>query len=431
MLNTLPSLNRFYLFALLVLSGILGGCGGGGVSNSNSPISVQPGTADVFAGNPVVFGISGGKGPYTVFSSNQTAIPLASNSVSGNSFVINPSPVGADTVVTITAQDANGAIGTSTVTVKPALVNLTVTPDPAAPGTGCTPAVCSGQNAAVTVQTVGPSRTVRFDVVQGDYLFTSNVPGTTFVSSITAVTDVNGLATVRLRANVNAPTQTAIIRATDVGSGAFLQTAFTIAQFTDGVGTLSVLPAKVTIETTAPASCSSGAQAFYTILGGTPPYRIINSSPQIATVSPTSVPTNGGGFTATTVGALCGEATFVITDATGRTITATLDNKLSAAAATPPATPPTSPPPPAALTVAQAGGGTTCPTGAFPRAINYTITGGTAPYFVGISPSGATVTPVSSSAPYTFTVTVNSAGTYTINVSDSGGASRLVTLACT
>ena len=429
MLNTLPSLNRFYLFALLILSGILGGCGGGGVSNSNSPISVQPGTADVFAGNPVVFGISGGKGPYTVFSSNQTAIPLASNSVSGNSFVINPSPVGADTVVTITAQDANGAIGTSTVTVKPALVNLTVTPDPAAPGTGCAPAVCSGQNAAVTVQTVGPSRTVRFDVVQGDYLFTSNVPGTTFVSSITAVTDVNGLATVRLRANVNAPTQTAIIRATDVGSGAFLQTAFTIAQFTDGAGTLTVLPAAMTITTSVPSSCSSGAQIFYTIFGGTPPYRIVSSSTQGAVVSPGTVTTNGGGFTATTVGILCGVTTFVITDATGRTISATLDNVLSAAATTPPTTPPTSPPASTLTVTGQASNPATC-VSPYPRVFNYTIAGGTAPYFVGISPPGATSTTVTSAAPYTFAVTVNQAGNYTINVSDSAGSSRLVTLAC-
>ena len=423
MLNSLPSLNRFYLFALLILSGILSGCGGGGVSNSNTPISVQPGAADVFAGNPVVFGISGGKGPYTVFSSNQTAIPLASNSVSGNSFVINPSPVGADTVVTITAQDANGAIGTSTVTVKPALVNLTVTPDPAAPGTGCAPAVCSGQNAAVTVQTVGPSRTVRFDVVQGDYLFTSNVPGTTFVSSITAVTDVNGLATVRLRANVNAPTQTAIIRATDVGSGAFLQTAFTIAQFTSGEGILSVLPANMVITTTAPQSCTSGVQVFYTIFGGTPPYRIVSSSIQGATVSPGIVTSNGGGFTATTVGVLCGVTTFVITDATGRTTSATLDNVLNT-------TPPTPPPPAAALVVSPASQAATACAG---KTFNFAIAGGSPTYSVSTSnPSVATVSAVqNTSGQYFFTANGQGTGVTTFTVTDSGGRSASATLTCT
>lgn len=423
MLNPLRGRNPFYLFILFFLSIILSGCGGGGVSNQNSPISVQPKTADVFAGNPVVFSISGGRSPYSVFSSNQSAIPLASNSVSGNSFVVNPNPVGADTAVTITAQDANGAIGTSLVTVKPALINLTVTPDPAAPGPGCAPAVCSGETASATVQTIGPSRTVRFDVVQGDYLFTSGPGGTTLSSSIPVTTDLNGFATVKLKANVGAPTQVAIIKATDVGTGAFLQTAFTIAQFTSGTGTLSVIPANMVITTTVPKSCTSGVQIFYSIFGGTPPYRIVSSSTQGAVVSPSMVTTNGGGFTATTVGALCGVTTFAITDATGRTTSATLDNQLNDDDPVPPPAAPALTVSPAAQTASA------CPGKTF----NFAIAGGTPNYAVSSSnPSVATVSPVqNTSGQYFFTATGMGAGETTFTVTDSGGKSAAAKLTCT
>src|SRR5205814_9332935 len=116
----------------------------------------------------------------------------------------------------------------------------------------------------------------------------------------------------------------AIIRATDVTTGNTVTGSFIIAQFTSGEAILSVLPRSVTVTGPDPTHCSNGVPVTYYVFGGTPPYRVVASLPTLVVLSGSPVATNGGFFTATTNGNCYAEETFIITDATGRTVTAVM-----------------------------------------------------------------------------------------------------------
>src|SRR5204862_7524567 len=127
----------------------------------------------------------------------------------------------------------------------------------------------------------------------------------------------------------NAPTQVALIRATELTSGNVVNGSFTIAQFTDGTGTLTAIPQTWTVKGPTSTSCAANVPVSYYIFGGTPPYRIQSTLPNFATITPTIVQTNGGGFTALLTGLICSAApgaSITITDATGRTISVNLIN---------------------------------------------------------------------------------------------------------
>jgi hypothetical protein len=72
--------------------------------------------------------------------------------------------------------------------------------------------------------------------------------------------------------------------------------------------------------------CPPLAQVDYTIFGGTPPYSVASVGLAIAKVEPNIVGSSGERFRATLSG--CGQASFSITDATGKAIqTAMIDSQ--------------------------------------------------------------------------------------------------------
>ena len=306
--------------------------------NTPIPLSVLPPTAILYANTPTTLTIFGGIPPYQAFSSNPAVLPVVRNVV-GDQILLAPNNVDVDTPVTITVTDSSGASVTATITVKPAplLNTLTITPTPASPGVGCGSAVCAGQTASVTVTVRNVSgaglqgRSIRFENVQGNYQFITSGPGQpeTLANTITVSTGQDGLAIVRLRADVNAPTQVALIRATDLTSGNVLNSSFVIAQFTDGAGTLTAIPTTWTLTGANSSSCAANVPVTYYIFGGTPPYRIQSTLPNFVNIVPTVVQTNGGGFTAIVTGSICSPSpgtAITITDATGRTISVQLIN---------------------------------------------------------------------------------------------------------
>jgi hypothetical protein len=232
-------------------------------------------------------------------------------------------------------QDSSGQAADISVLVKPApLLNVfTVTPVSASPGVGCSPAVCSGQDGTATVTLRSfegaplAGRQVRFDVVQGQYLFYSDNPAQPFMTTSTVTSDQNGLAIVRFKANVNAVTGAALIRATDLITGNTVNGSFVIAQFTDGTGTLSIIPKEAKISMFYKGDCSSGVPTSFYIFGGTPPYRVVTDFPDGLLISGSPVQTNGGGFIATTRGWCLDPGNVIATDATGRTLAAQIINE--------------------------------------------------------------------------------------------------------
>jgi hypothetical protein len=319
------------LFALVgILS--LGACGGGGGAPAGSPydgggaqLVVLPAAPVVYSGVATTLTITGGDDPYTVFSSDASILPAPQ--ASGNTVALLANPVNADTAVTLTVRDAAGQSVPVTATVKPSLLlpaSITITGNPVCSGSNAT--LCSGQDgtASVVVTGVGggtiAGRPVRFDVVLGTFsLIAAN--STVPAQSVTVQTDQNGLAAVTLRVPVNAPTQFATLRATDVTTGSNVLGQFTIAQFINGNTVLSVIPTGTTTFTGPDnTKCSSGAQANFYIFGGTPPYTVATNFPTAIALHGSPVLASGGAFTVVSNGTCFTGLTFAITDAAGRTL---------------------------------------------------------------------------------------------------------------
>ena len=115
-----------------------------------------------------------------------------------------------------------------------------------------------------------------------------------------------------LQATVNAPTQSAQLRATDVTTGNAVTAAFTIVQQTDGSAILSVVPGTATITGANNTVCSAGFRIDYYIYGGTPPYHVASSFPTAVTILNTPVTASGGFFEALTNGTCVNPLTFTI-----------------------------------------------------------------------------------------------------------------------
>jgi hypothetical protein len=421
--------------ALLAVAGLLtlGGCGGGSGAPNNAfapgpvtpgPVSVLPPALTVYSNTPATLTITGGAPPYQAFSSNPAILPVA-QAVAGSTVVLQPALVSANTVSIVTIQDNIGQTATSTVTVSPAPIfnTLTVTPARTACGTN---AVCSGDTATAVVTVLGPAnvgvpnRQVRFDVVTGAYGILTGNPAAPIASTVTVVSDNNGVAQVILQATVNAPTQSAILRATELTTGNSVTAVFTIVQVTSGAAILSVVPATATITGPDTVTCSAGFRIDYYIYGGTPPYRVSSTFPTAVTVINSVVTVSGGNFTAITNGACVNPLVFTIVDATGRQVTATLINQ-------PGTTPPTPPTPPAALVIAPAAQ-TSTTGGCASKTFTVAVSGGTPPYNVFATPA-AVVTPTTNAN--IFNITLPAAGVFNVGAVDSGSPQKSATATIT
>ncbi len=420
------------LLTLVALAGVLSlaACGGGGGAPNNpyqggvGPLAITPSVATAYSGSPFVFTVTGGSQPYTILSSDQAVLPVV-GTLNGNTLVITPNSVGADTPVTLTVRDASGQTTTALITVKPSLLlpaSITITGNPNCAASGAD--LCSGQDGTATVQVIGPAgaplagRDVRFDVVQGAFSISSTAAGQPLVQSLTVTTDQNGNATVRLVVPVNAATQVATIRATDLTSGSSVVGQFTIAQFVNGNSVLSVIPTGTTTFTGPDTEhCSNGASATFYIFGGTPPYTVATNFPSAVSISGQPVQRSGGGFTITTNGTCFTGLTFAITDAAGRTLLTppTASNVFG-----------TAEPPPPTLTVTPNSATINCST---TNNLQFLVTGGTGTFNAALTPSpvGSSVT---AGATTNVTIPVSAPGTiYTLNIS-SGSQLRSVKITC-
>ena len=357
---------------LLASAGVfaLSACGGGSGAPNNpyvppvtppGPLTVVPDVATAFAGTPLILSISGGTPPYQAFSANPPALPVAQN-VNGNTLALLANNVESAQAANITIRDAAGQTAVSEITVRPALLlpaSITIVPN-SAPCTGGD--VCSGQTAVATVRVTGPTgsalagRSVRFDVVQGQFSLQTTNPGSPLAATQTVVSDANGEARVVISVPPATPTQIGLLRATELSTGSQVTAQFVIAQVVSGEGVLSVIPSGTTT-ITGPfvGVCSSGVRVSHYIFGGTPPYRIVVNFPDAVTLVNGVVNTNGGGFDVITNGSCFTGLTFAITDANGRTLLSppTVSN---VEGATP--VPPAPPPAPQPLQVSAAGTGT-------------------------------------------------------------------------
>jgi hypothetical protein len=428
-------LKRVAGLAALAGTLVLTACGGGNGAPNNPyappgpaavALSVLPSAITVYSGFPTTLSVTGGSAPYSAFSSNPTVLPV-SQSVAGGTVLLLAGSVGLDTDVVVTVQDSAGTAVRAAVSVKPApllssLITVTPNGDCSVPDS-----LCSGGTGTASVTVTGPAgggianRQVRFDVVSGSYAIQTPNPAAPLASTLTVVSDATGRAAVGLAVNVNAPTQIATIRATELTTGNQVTGNFLVQQVTDGSAVLSVIPTgNVTIKGPTATTCSVGASVAYYIYGGTPPYQVAATFPGVVSLSGVPVLANGGSFTATTNGSCFENMQYAISDATGRTIpggsSPTLTNKVGDSAA---------------------GGGTAAPVAVSPLTVDlpsapyctgktftFVITGGKAPLNIALAPKSDTPivspNPVAAS-PGSFSVSglLDATGTRTVYVGDA------------
>ncbi len=412
---------------------ILGGCGGGSGAPNNpfapppttpGPLSILPSAPTVFANTPTILTITGGVPPYFVVSSNTAILPIGA-SVTNGTIVLLPANVLADTAVVITVQDSAGTKASATVTVKPAPIfnALTITPASAACGTNT---ICSGQTATAKVTVTGaggvglPNRQVRFDVGTGAFAIQSNDPANPLVSTLTVVSDQFGVAQVIIQATPGAPTQPALLRATELTTGNQQTAQFTIVQTINGSAVLSVVPSDVTI--TGPFNvppCSTGFRIDYFIYGGTPPYTVVSTAPGSAILVNSTVLASGLPFTVITNGACVDPLVFSIRDSAGLQTTVTLRNVLGFTS------PPTAPAPSPLQVLPGSLSGSPCGT------FTEVIIGGTPPYNISSAVPATITPPVVNNSGDTFTVSgFSSPATFTVIDSSSPQQGRIFTISC-
>ncbi|MBL0142096.1 MAG: hypothetical protein IPP91_08445 [Betaproteobacteria bacterium] len=342
---------------------VLASCGGSVGPSTNVPnqqaIVILPASSATsqiiaYSGLPTTLSITGGNGSYIIASNNQAVIP-SPGSVIGNSFTIIPSPIAAAEVggIVLSVRDtATAAVVTATVTVRAGTVNNNVTITPSSTQTAsCSPALCSGGDAEVkvTISQGGvplAARGIRFDVISGDFRYIVTPVGTSpeqLATSQLVATDETGIARARIRATALAPNQTALLRITDVVSGAYRQTSFAIAQVTQADPSFYTLPASLDLIGPQQGVCATAAVDFF-IFGGTPPYSVASTSPSFRLAfpvpftpdSPVVVSASGGKFTISATGGTCPSdgvaATLIVTDAAGRTRQVPVTNKPTTAA---------------------------------------------------------------------------------------------------
>jgi hypothetical protein len=282
----------------------------------------------------------GARAPYTFSSSNGQIVPVPATSQQSTSLSITPGTVTASQNVSITVRDQAGQTATSNLTVQPNFVagDITVT-GTAAAATGiancsATGTVCAGQSGVVGVtlsQFGAPAagRSVRFEAVQGNFRFPTDVAQTQFASAVTVTTDNQGRGIAILRADPG-NFQNAIIRATDVATGAFRVASFFIRQPTVAGAEYSLVPSGFTSTGLYKGECPGGVVDFL-IFGGVPPFTIRSTIPQIPPTPTITAVESPSRFTVAYPATACGEggylARYTVTDAQMRTIEGTLEVK--------------------------------------------------------------------------------------------------------
>ena len=343
-------------FAALVSAGmlLLGGCGGGS-SGSSTPTTPAAGTLAAgpaafvaFGNTPNTVGITGGKGPFTVKSSDSAIVPVPAT-ITGASFVIVPKNVLTATPVTLTVTDALGATSAVVATVTPATISSSIIQVASAANSICSAennaaitaaTLCAGEiaSASVTLKDANgaalANREVRFEALTFGATMAATANSQFYSRIVTVSTNSNGVATVALRADVEVASEAAFLRATDVVSTHRIDTWITVLKQTNNKSALSVVPTTGGQFSYYASECPAVTRE-YGVHGGTAPYAISLASgstlilgdgtTQAAPGAAVTVARPGGRFTVSNAASTTCSATssiVTVTDATGATATA-------------------------------------------------------------------------------------------------------------
>ena len=393
----------------------LSGCGGGSSSTTptvSSSLLASPATFVAFGNTPNTVGITGGKGPFTVLSSNPALVPVAS-AISGASYTFTPNNVNAATPVTLTVTDSAGATSAVIATVTPATIAaslITVTP---AADSVCSAAnnaslsaatLCQSESgtAAVTLKDGSgaalANRSVRFEVLTIGASVAASGTNPSFSRFVSVNTNAQGVATVAIRADAETTSEAAFLRATDEVSTHRIDTWITVLKLTSAAPVLNVVPTTGGMVGFYASECPFVRREF-SVYGGTAPYAVTlppgsalvlaNESAAAVAGSGITIAKAGGRFTtenASITTCVIGSTALTVTDAKGIKAVGAYTTAPGASARPAATTDLTLSPPILSLTAD--------PLSAYcsSSSTRYTISGGTAPYVVSTSIPQVTAT---------------------------------------
>lgn len=384
------------------------GCGGS--SSSSTPVTsstllASPATFVAFGNTPNTVGITGGKGPFTVLSSNPTLLPVTAT-VTGASVTFTPNNVTGNTAVTLTVTDSAGASSAVAVTVTPATISaplITLTP---AATSVCAPVnnaltsaatLCEGETATASV-TVKDSagapianRSVRFEVLTIGASLAPNAATTAYSRIATVDTNAQGVATVLVRADAESTSEASFLRATDTVSTHRIDTWITVLKLSSAAPVLNLVPTTGGMVGGYANECPF-VRREYTVYGGTAPYAVsvpagstlvmANDSGASAPGGAVTVAKAGGRFTtenADSTACATGSTVLTVTDSKGLTAVGAY-TMAPGSTARPTATTDLAVSPPAMSLTAD-------PLSAYctSSSARFTVSGGTGPYLVSTS----------------------------------------------
>ena len=386
----------------------LSGCGGSSSSTPtvSSTLLAGPATFVAFGNTPNTIGITGGKGPFTVVSSNPTLLPVSA-AISGASFTVTPANAATTTAVTLTVTDSAGATSAVTATVTPATIASALITITQASGSACAPVnnaaisaatLCEGETAtaAVTLKdsTGAPiaNRSVRFEVLTIGASLAPTAATTVYSRIATVDTNAQGVATTLVRANVESVSEASFLRATDTVSSHRIDTWVTVLKLTNAAPVLSLVPTTGGMVGYYGSECPF-VRREYSVFGGTAPYAVTlpAASPLVLTNELGVAAVAGSGITLARSGArfttenadntacVTGSTVLTVTDATGATAPGAYTTA-PGSVTRPAATAELAVSPPALSLTAD-------PLSAYcsSSSARFTISGGTAPYVVSTS----------------------------------------------
>ena len=374
-----------YGFALVTAS-LIASCGGGGAETrviDTGPFAVNPPSASWYAGVMGTLTITGGSPPFQVSSSEPGLLPVPQFTNSRTLDLVPNQPGVVDAglppdalpirTVNIVVRSAEGNSATSVIRVGiNFLTGYNFTILGGVSGTTCAAGiVCLGGESVIEFDSVFngnlyKNKQFRIERIRGPWQFVDPINTNNQVDAVTVTSDEEGKFTTVIRVATGLPAQVAILKITDVATGAYVFKTFTINTVpATGQGTLTLIPAAINLTGPNGTTCGFGTTDVL-VFDGAPPYTAVCPNPQIQVVNSTSS-TDPGRFTFNVgqgVGGAClTNELCVITDSKGNRQTIAVTTVVGSQA------------PPPALSVAPAAITLTCgSTGAV------TVVGGSGTY---------------------------------------------------
>jgi len=281
----------------LVSAFLIASCGGGGAETRAidiNPIALNPPTATFYAGVKNTLTIAGGTGPFTMTSSDPGI--LAVPTVTSDRFidVVPQQPGVVDAglapdalqirTVNLVVRDAFGAFATANIQVAQNFLTgygMFIGASTCAPP--ATTLCAGGQTALFFDSTFNGAlyagHQFRIERVRGPFQFLDPLNSNNQVDAVTVTADHEGKFTTVIRVAVGAPSDVALIKITDIQTGAYTYRTIPILA-TPATGTLATVPDAINLTGPNANTCGFG-NVDVLVFDGQAPYTATCPNPQI------------------------------------------------------------------------------------------------------------------------------------------------------